>query len=320
MDIAFNEIPAFGLLHVADDVQHPVNLDRSVGSPIDVYLRCAALCARSFAAQGMAFTLVTNAPDTLRVRAEQLGLTELTITGHAFRWVIPTGLRFYSAHYKLELIEKIGQGRFGPAALLVDIDTVLLKPFALPALPRDGVVAYDIGDEIFVHADWPVHRDLEAVAGRPLAAPRWWGGEFLAGTSAGFARLAATVSDRWQPYLAQAGNLHHVGDEMLVSAALNILAQDKFTIVDAGRPGGVLRWWSARTTFPQSRLRDVANRSLWHLPADKPFLAGRASRPFVAERFVADYRRTMAQKGLARQIYTLFDGLRGRPAKLIARW
>jgi len=320
MDIAFNDISAFGLLHVADDVQHPVNLDRSAGSPIDVYLRCAAQCARSFTAQGMAFTLVTNSPDVLRVRAQELGLEELSIAGHAFQWAIPAGLRFHSAHYKLELIEAIGEGRFGSAALLVDIDTVLLKPFKLPPLPHDGLVAYDIGAEIFVHTDWPVHRDLEAVAGRPLAEPRWWGGEFLAGTSAGFVRLAATIADRWQSYLLQAGTLHHVGDEMLVSAALNILAQDGFTIVNAGRPGGVLRWWSARTTFSQPRMRDVADRSLWHLPADKPFLARQVKRPFIVERFVEDYRWTMARKSLARQVYTLFDRLRGRHAKFIARW
>jgi hypothetical protein len=320
MNSSFNDVPAFGLLHVADDVQHPVNLGRSVRSPIDIYLQCAALCAQSFAAQGMTFTLISNAPDTLRARALHLGLPDFAIVGHAFHWRIPAGLRFHSAHYKLELIEAIGQGRFGAAALLVDIDTVLLKPFALPPLPVCGLLAYDIGHEIFVHADWPVRRDLEMVAGRSIAAPCWWGGEFLAGTSEGFARLAATISTHWDRYLECAKSLHHVGDEMLVSVALNILADDGFTILDAGRAGGVLRWWSARTTFSQPRLRTVADRSLWHLPADKPFLADQLNRPFEPKRFQAHYRRHMVLKGLPRRLYSLLDRLRGRRPKLIARW
>ncbi len=319
MDDSF-DIPAFGLLHVADDVQHPVNLDRSVSSPIDIYLRCAALCARSFGAQGIAFTLITNAPDTLRARAVQLGLPDLAIAGQVFHWAIPAGLRFHSAHYKLELIEAIGRGLFGPAALLVDIDTVLLQPFALPPLPRDGMLAYDIGHEIFVHADWPVRHDLEAVAGRSLAAPRWWGGEFLAGTSEGFARLATTVSRYWDSYLERTEDLHHIGDEMLVSVALNLLVEDGFAVLDAGRPGGILRWWSARTTFSQPRLRDVADRSLWHLPADKPFLAGQLDYPFEPTKFRKAYRAHIARKGFWRQVYTMIDRLRGKPAKFIARW
>lgn len=295
MNDRLNDAPALGILHVADTVQHPVNLGRSIRSPIDVYLRCAALCSRSFAAQGTSFTLITNAPDALRARASQLDLSDLPIAGHAFRWAIPAGLRFHSAHYKLELIEAIGWGQFGPTALLVDIDTVLLKPFALPPLPHAGLLAYDIGHEIFVHADWPVAKDLAAVAGRTLSRPRWWGGEFLAGTSNGFARLATAIGDHWERYLDLAERLHHVGDEMLVSVALNLLDDDGFAIVDAGVSGGVLRWWSARTTFPQPRLRDVADRSLWHLPADKPFLAEQLARPFDAARFRSDYCRHMAR-------------------------
>lgn len=320
MDSSLNDVPAFGILHVADDVQHPVNLDRSVRSPMDTYLQCAALCARSFAAQGTTFTLVTNAPGALRVRAGQLGLFDLAILGHDFRWRIPAGIRFHSAHYKLELIEVIGRGEFGPVALLVDIDTVLLRPFALPPLPRHGMLAYDIGHEIFVHANWPVADDMEAVAGRSLATPRWWGGEFLAGSSESFARLAATIAQHWDRYLGLVDRLHHVGDEMLISVALNILAEDGFPVLEAGRQGGILRWWSARTTFLQPRLRDVADRSLWHLPADKPFLADQLRKPFSPTHFRAEYRRHIARKGLWRQVYTLLDRLRGRPAKLIARW
>ena len=35
-----------------------------------------------------------------------------------------------------------------------------------------------------------IARDLEAIAGTALARPRWWGGEFIAGSTRAFAALA----------------------------------------------------------------------------------------------------------------------------------
>ena len=109
------------------------NLKAKAGDPLDVYLLCAALCAASLASSGGTFSLVTNNASRLRAKCAALGIAKLEIIEFQFVWEVPEGIPFYSAHFKLELIEALGTGRFGESAALVDVDTVLWRPFDLPA-------------------------------------------------------------------------------------------------------------------------------------------------------------------------------------------
>ena len=135
----------YGLLHVSEHQQHHVNL-RGRRSPLDTYLGCAALCGKTMALAGQPFRLITNAPDLLASRTKALDLPPIDLAPHEFRWSVPNELRFHSAHYKLELYEAFGEGRFGDQVGLVDIDTVMLRPFSTTP-PVGGLAAYDISSQ-----------------------------------------------------------------------------------------------------------------------------------------------------------------------------
>jgi hypothetical protein len=311
----------YGLLHVTADRASHANLRPGSKDPADIYLLCSALCAASVAASGGSFALITNDGARLRDRCRALGIADLDLIQHRFKWPVPDGIAFHSAHFKLELIEAFGSGQFGECAGLIDIDTVLWQPLDLPALTRDGLVVYDITDiEVASYGPERIRHDLEVVAGRPLRDPRWYGGEFLMGTAAGFAILSQEIRKCWPNYLKAVGGLNHVGDEMIVSTAINLAVEAGLPLINADRAGGVARWWTARTNAPIPTFQQIANRSLLHLPADKEFLAGFPRNAFDSSRFVAAYRKYAARKLLLRRIVNVVSqslgGRRGFVAQL----
>lgn len=113
--------------------------------------------------------------------------------------------------------------------------------------------------------------------------------------------LARDVRRLWPVYVANHATLHHVGDEIVVTAALAAVPADDRTIADAGCTGGIVRWWSARTLSAQPALADVLGRSLFHPPADKAFLAAQASQPFDSGVFLDRYRHHVRRKLLVRR-------------------
>jgi len=290
----------FGLLHVDRQNNHNVNLrkhgwQQAAADPIDIYLRCAVTCAASARTAGLDFAVVTNEPDFLRDRAGQLGLHAPALVAHEFKRELPHGIPFYSAHYKLEVLGEFATGRWGQLSALVDLDTVFLEPLPLPAAAGGKLAVYDISDQIFpAFGPQRVTADLETVAGIGLPQARWFGGEAIAGDAAGFELLSRYIERIWPRYLANIRSLHHIGDEMVVSTALNMMQRDGHDLTDWSKKGLVRRWWSARTLCPQPRLRDVVEGcALLHLPADKEFLASRAALQFDPRQFVAELKKSL---------------------------
>jgi hypothetical protein len=314
-----SSIVFYGLLHVATEPTTHVNLAAGSSDPIDIYLRCAGLCGASVAAQGGAFALITNAADLLEQRCAQLGISNLSIVSHPFAWAVPHGIAFHSAHFKLELIEAFATGRYGQRVALIDIDTVLHQPFRWPELLEGCLFCYDISDQVFAaYGRETVIRDLNLVAGRTLPAPRWFGGEFICADTRGFAALAHRIADCWPRYKRGIAALHHCGDEMVASAALNMALASGQRVIDVGREGGVARWWTSRTRNRQQPFTEISNRSLLHLPGDKQFLANYPTAEFNGAEFVRSYRRYARKKLFARRAYNLLGALAGRDVQHVA--
>lgn len=309
----------YGLLHVAPYRAH-ANLRSAAADPIDVYLQCASLCAASVAAAGGSFALITNDAERLEKRRQALGLGGPEFVEQQFHWPVPPGIAFYSAHFKLEVIEAFAAGAFGDLVGLIDIDTVLVRPLRLGALPDGALAVYDITEtERAAFGRELVCDDLAAVAGCRLEDARWYGGEFIVGAPAAFAAIAQEVRACWPNYVAAIGSLNHVGDEMVVSPAIDRARQKGLSTINVDRPGGVTRWWTARTESPIRPFREIEDRSLLHLPSDKEFLASYCRADFDGARFVADYRRYARRRLRARRIANTLDQLMGRGSKHVAR-
>lgn len=306
-------VSVHGLLFLDPD-ERPVN-GRGRGDPLDLYVRCAAACARSVTAQGHPFTLVTNDAGALAARFAALGLPAPALVEWRFALDVPA-VPFRAAHRKLELFRAFAGGGFGSMPALVDLDAVLLRPLTAP--PPDVIGGYHITDQVVpAYGAATVARDLAAVAGFTPAWPRWWGGEFAIGTPAAFSRLADAVAACWPRYLAALDGLHHHGDEIVTSAALALLAREGVGPVNMA---GIKRWWSNRTQAPPTTtLRAALDATLLHLPADKPFLARFADPARDLAGLPAAYRRHVAIRWPAHRLLAWGARATGRPRRFAPR-
>jgi hypothetical protein len=131
-------------------------------------------------------------------------------------------------------------------------------------------IAYDISNQVFqAYGKDRVVGDMEKLA-PGTSAKYWYGGEFLCGAPHFYRELVLKVDVIWPRYNQVWRELHHQGDEMLVSVALNQIG----CIARANDDFAVFRYWSGRIRHQQLPMLDVLERcALLHLPQDKDFLA-----------------------------------------------
>jgi len=288
----------YGLLYI-DDAQSNKNVN--LGEVVDpnIYILCASLCSNTFRAAGGIFRIITNNEEYVRRRLETLGLDDTVVLGREFSWIVPESIRFYAAHFKLDIFNAFGRGIFGERIGLIDVDSVLLR--RLP--PTASLAVYDISDQVFpAYGKDRIAFDMELVSGRSLSDPRWYGGEFVMGSAAEFATISEYIDLCWANYVDNISCLHHVGDEMIMSSALNMARADGLPIADYGQDRVVARWWTARTAHRQVSFDVVRGAALLHLPADKAFLAKEAGHEFDPEGFLSRFRRYARKKIVVRAV------------------
>jgi hypothetical protein len=318
-DTSVSDIHFIGLLYINPDQEQSVNIKDPTVNPIDVYLGCAALCASSAKAAGHRFSLVTNERALVLHRLANAGFRDVSVISFNFRWDVPKNVPFYSAHFKLELIEAIATGQFGDQVGLIDIDTVFINPLRDWGDALNGSLkVYDISDQIFPHFGFDlVRHDLERVSACSLDNPRWYGGEFFVGDKAGFGRLNELIAPCWERYKRDVGAFHHTGDEMIMSAALNLAVQKGLRVVDVGPLREVARWWSWRTGFRQRSFDEVKISSILHLPADKEFLATQARHSYDPASFLVSYERYARPRLFVRRVFEALSFSREKPRKYV---
>ena len=299
-------VKLYSLFYVGEKHARNKNLRGGFRNSTDVYLRCGSLLAKSARYHGIEFSIVTNNIEFVRERLEAMGASHVHIIGHRFDLNVPKDIDFYAAHYKLELIQAIGAGAFGARVGLIDIDTVIIRPFPAWVYDADSFLAYEISGQVFPNygRDRVLH-DLQCVAGRSLSTPVWFGGEFLMGTSSAFRRVSSYIDLCWSPYCSNVKALHHSGDEMVISAALAMAREEGEPIEDVGLTDVVSRWWSVHTGFVQKPWHTASRACLIHVPADKTFLAAQSTLAFDPKGFLASYAIHARSKILRRKIFSV---------------
>ncbi|PTB20590.1 hypothetical protein C9I57_12205 [Trinickia symbiotica] len=187
---------------------------------------------------------------------------------------VPAEVRFHAAHFKLDLMESVAKQIPRDILMaLLDTDMVALKPLNTAMLIRcsdAGVGAFDISDQVFpAYGCDRVIGDLEIVAGGKLKNPRWYGGEFLLTTQPFLETLVKEARLLYGRYIDNVGRLHHQGDEMFMSAALNTLSDSGQEIVEVGAYQAIGRHWRGNT---HRDMRWFKNCSLVHLPSGKKII------------------------------------------------
>ncbi len=296
------KIRLFGLLHLERAEHSAENVyTKDFQDQTGIYVKNAVNLSNSLERRGVGFVLLTNDKTAIDEIVSREGM-KLEVQEISFRTKVPSGVRFYSAHFKLDVFHyfaSLSDKYVG----FCDLDMVCINDFP-PAFYKNmegGIpMFYDISDQVIpaYGADVIIH-DLESIH-HCKSEGRWSGGEFITGPPAFFANLSAEIDRIYENYLNVIGQSHHVGDEAVTSAALEIMRKSGTYIADAGTLGIVGRFWSGKVLHPQKPLKCFEICSLLHLPADKHFLAAMAkkdpSRLAVFKREYKAYLRSPIEK------------------------
>lgn len=324
----------FSLLYVDVQQRENINIDAKLEEQMDVYIKCGINLSNSLKFFGSKFSILTNNANFINSRISHFGGSVDVVELH-FDRDVPTDARFFSAHFKLDILRAFGDGQFGEDMMaLIDIDMVMLRPLpvGLDKLQENVVLVYDITSSVTseLRPD-VVARDLQSVGAR-MDEVVWYGGEFIAGRKEAFKTLANEVAAIWPRYVATYSQLHHVGDEMVVTAALINLKNGPLSLVDIGcspadlaAPDApraipfVTRWWTARTGYRQVSFTKAAEAVFLHLPSDKPFLANFSNEEFSPKKFNNFYQKYARKKLFFRRILNPAICLAKRRFKYVAK-
>jgi len=264
-------------MHFSDRDGNRVNSKaHSGGELFDLYIRNAVVLALTLKRHGYGFILHTNNTALCGELLDEEGRALVGVREIEAHYSPPEDIKFYSAHQKLNLYRTLA-GEVGNVHCVVDLDMVMLKklPDWLGDIWNRGLGAvYDISCQVLPSVGHErVRSDLARLTGFSSEG-RWFGGEFISGTPAFWAKLCARIESYWPAYLANYQGLSHQGDEALSSAAFQVLGHADIIAVDVGTFDVVKRHWSVCTHHQQPSLCGYMDKiSMLHLPADKPFIA-----------------------------------------------
>ena len=303
----------YGLLHLAEHERSAMNVSVvNFNEQVEIYLKCAINLKNSLALQGFSFTLITNKKEILDNKLACLNQS-LEIIEIDFDDRLPTNTRFYSAHFKVDVFRyfstiKNDENKY---FILCDLDMVCLKPMPLSlenVIKQSMPMVFDISDQVIpAYGCETIIADIGYV-GNFINEGRWIGGEFIGGDKYFFEELYEVIQKLYPNYLMNLERMHHVGDEALVSAAIDILRAKGKYIVDAGSLGLVDRYWNTSTKHHQKPIDYYYTMMFLHLPSDKKIMANFQKRSgFSSEKFIKYHSSKLKSKVVNKYIKNIFS-------------
>jgi hypothetical protein len=299
----------YTLIHVGRNEQslHNNGFIKSFEEQIRLYLNCAKQLHRSLASEGVALIVLTND----KVFLEKLNDDyKIAIAQLEFSSTVPSGIKFYSAHFKLEVFSYLASLTEDYVAL---VDSDMLCVNRLPEAFKNVIAQrlplyYDITDQVTpAYGANAIVQDKELISGK-ASFGLWAGGEFLSGPPSFFRRLAEEVNEIKDTYYSNAATLHHQGDEMLTSVAIeNIKKTGDIPLLDAGALSFVARYWSYVPLHVQKPLEGYCSHFILHLPSDKKFIARLQPDELKGAAFFKKYKRHLS---LSRTMETVFKNIK----------
>ena len=283
----------YGFLHLEDREKSAVNVRAgSFKKQSRIYVLNALGLARSLRAHGYSFTLLTNDEKLIHEVAPEAA-SELDLVTISFSTNVPSGVRFYSGHYKLDVFRYLG-GLNSDYVALIDLDMLCINsaPQSLiDAIESKTGLYYDITNQVVpAYGEASIKDQLESILQRPTST-QWSGGEFLAGSPEFFGRLAHAAESIFERYLEVSVGKTRVGNEPYQNAAIHILREEGVSMADAGALNIVSRFWNMPVKHPQPGFSHFSKSFLLHLPVDKHILVLINSfRPKKPESFLLSYR------------------------------
>jgi len=297
-------------------IAKPVNSNRKHSNHNDIYLKNAFLLQKSLADVGIHYAVITNDGKLFDDFFQKYGY-KINYQVVCFSWKIPTNIKFYGAHFKLELFEKFGTGAFGEKILLLDLDMIATPKIKdlltkLEDLKNNTLVYYNVASIEFDFQQKREHQNGVKIFTEKVIPPFFWaGGEFIFGSVDCFKNLSLACKNILPVYFSYCDRLPHVGDEMVVNVVFNQL-KGSINLTEVGQLGlinPVVRFWSAGTSVDLPGFDSFKDVCLFHLPADKEFLSYQSSKDFNYKDILLNYRRLVFKKSLFRRIFYMFSNI-----------
>ncbi|MCX5701466.1 MAG: hypothetical protein NTW64_00585 [Candidatus Omnitrophica bacterium] len=274
----------YGLLYLVEGEKSLVNAHvKNFQQQIKLYVQNAIGLSASLRQRGIKFTLLTNRLDFIFDALIGIGRKDaLHIEKISFPTKVPSGIRFYSAHFVFDVFRYFSSLSIdrSPYIGFCDLDVRAINeiPECLINIIRDKIpMCYDITDQVIpAYGHDIIIRDMESIS-CVNSEGRWFGGEFITGSPAFFLSLISEIDNFFEKYISKIDVLCHVGSEVLISVALEQIRRKGTYVADAGTLGIVGRYWSGKTLHHQKPFDYYKNCFLLHLPGDKKFLASMAN-------------------------------------------
>ena len=271
-------VTLYGLLYLAENQSSAINVNvETFAQQRSLYTKNAINLSLSLQKSGIRFILLTNKKEELCDELKSLDCSNsLNVEYIDFKTKVLNGIKFYAAHFKFDVFSYLAALKNEQYVGLIDLDMIALgeMPECLKNIIQEKIpICYDISDQVIpAYGHNVIIRDMQKLSPN-IFEGRWSGGEFIMGTPDFFASLDFEIRKTYERYIEVAEGLHHQGDEMLTSVALEKLRRNGKYIADAGTIGIVGRFWSMPTLHEQKSFRYFENCFLLHLPSDKKFLA-----------------------------------------------
>jgi len=283
----------FTLIHIEKEEQsiHNNGFLKSFDDQIDLYFSCAKQLHLSLKSAGLELVVLTNDKEFLNRLKNGYDIQIIQLD---FSLIVPSGVKFFSAHFKIEIynyLASLGDKYIG----LIDCDIVCVN--AIPQCFKNIIASqiplyYDITDQIT-----PAYSAKRIIADKGKLSKTksiglWAGGEFLAGPPSFFAKLYKEILDIRQIYFRNFSSFCHQGSEMLTSAAIeNMLMKSDVRIIDAGSLSIIGRFWSHLPVHVQKRVDAYGKHFLFHIPSDKNFIKNLSKYDLKGVAFFNNYKR-----------------------------
>jgi len=300
----------FTLIHICKDENsiHNNSFTKNFDEQISLYLACAKQLHRSLLPEGIKLIVLTN--DAAFLQRLNEDAYPIEIIQLDFSSEVPSGIKFYSAHFKLEVFSYLAylQEEY---VVLVDADMICVNkmPAALQNCINNKLpLYYDITDQVTpAYGTEKISSDKQRINEKPSIG-LWAGGEFIAGPPAFFKKLAEEINSIKANYFKHFKSFHHQGDEVLTSVAIeNMKTTSDVQVLDAGALSIVGRYWSYVPLHIQKPLKAYTNHFLLHLPSDKKFLSKLQPFELKGEFFFKKYSRHLS---VSRTIEKVFKNIK----------
>lgn len=241
---------------------------------IRTYIRCCEVLAKSLAFfTSCELTVLTNQKDYIERNSVGLSVVEIP-----FSLIIPRDVEFYSAHYKIDVIDYFkSRDDKGEYAILIDNDVLCLNPIPQNlwnCIENKIPVYYNVTNQRYpAYGRERLIRDKEILMPGESSLGIWAGGEFIGGDRSFYEQLSDEIKLRQEAYFEKYKSFHHQGDEVLVSVAIEVLLRKGVYVCDVSSFDGISRYWSQPTLHVQNHWKAFTSNFLIHLPADKVYIS-----------------------------------------------